>query len=398
MASGPIAFVTPRYGVDVVGGSEAVTREAAHGLARRGWDVEVLTTTARDHYSWAPAFPAGVSEVDGVIIRRFDLVHEGGRYPGYEDRADLERRIADGIVLDERQEQAWLNGLFRVPDLYHHLITHRNRYRAVVFSPYLFWTTLVGAPVVGDRAIVMPCLHDEGYARLAVVQRVLRGAGRAWYLSAPEQELAQRLGCAPPVGDLTGAGVHVPDAYPPSTLLGELVSSRPFILYAGRREEGKGWPLLLDAFAEAVRRGAEIDLVTMGVGPVQPPAGLEDRVHDLGFVPDEEAPAVFASAVAYVQPSANESFSRTVMEAWLAGTPVLANGASEVVRWHCERSGAGLVWTGLEELTAAIELVAGAPDVVAALAPAGRQYVLEHYTWPTVLDNMERSLEAACAG
>ena len=31
-----VAFVTPRYGTDVVGGSEAVMREAAHGLAARG--------------------------------------------------------------------------------------------------------------------------------------------------------------------------------------------------------------------------------------------------------------------------------------------------------------------------------------------------------------------------
>jgi hypothetical protein len=41
---GRLAFVPPRYGTEIVGGSEAVMREAAHGLARRGWDVEVLTT------------------------------------------------------------------------------------------------------------------------------------------------------------------------------------------------------------------------------------------------------------------------------------------------------------------------------------------------------------------
>lgn len=398
MPEGPIAFVTPRYGPDVVGGSEAVSREAAHGLAARGWEVEVLTTPARDHYTWAPAYPLGVSEHDGVVVRRFELVNEQGRYPGQPDRGQLEQRIADGLRLDEGQEQAWVNGLFRVPDLYHHLVRDRHRYRAVVFSPYLFWTTLVGVPAVGERAIVMPCLHDEGYARLDIVGRVLRGAGRAWYLAGPERDLAESLGCAPPAGDLTGAGVDVPESYPPSRLLAEHGIERPFLLYAGRREEGKGWPVLLDAFAEAVRRGADLDLVTMGVGPVVPPLGLEDRVHDLGFVSDEEAPSLFAAAAAYVQPSANESFSRTVMEAWLAGTPVLANGASAVVRWHCERSGAGIVWTGVEELTAAIELVAAAPEAVAAIAPAGREYVLEHYTWPTVLDHMERSLEAMCAG
>lgn len=396
--SEPIAFVTPRYGEAVVGGSEAVSREAAHGLSARGWDVEVLTTPARDHYTWAPAYPTGASEVDGVVVRRFALVNEEGRYPGQPDRGELEFRIAHGMGLDEGQEQAWVNGLFRVPDLYHHLAAHRTRYRAVVFSPYLFWTTLVGAPVVGDRAVVMPCLHDEGYARLGVVGRVLRGAGRAWYLSEPERELAESIGCAPRVGDLTGAGVDVPDGYRAPRALESRGIQRPFLLYAGRREEGKGWPVLLAAFAEAVRRGADLELVTMGVGAVDPPPGLEDRVHDLGFVADADAADVFAAAAAYVQPSRNESFSRTVMEAWLAGTPVLANAESAVVRWHCERSGAGVTWTGLSELTAAIEALAAAPSTFARLAEGGRAYVLEHYTWPRVLDRMDASLEQMCAG
>ncbi len=400
---GTIAFVPPRFGPDVVGGSEAVMREAATGLAGRGWDVEVLTTRARDHYTWADAYPPGTTEVDGVTVRRFELVREEGRYPGQVDRGDLERRIAEGVPLDEGQEQAWANGLFRVPELYHHLVADAPRYRAVVFSPYLFWTTVVGALVAPERSIVMPCLHDEGYARLRIVARSVSGVARAWYLSEPERDLARQLGIDPGVGDLTGAGVPVPAGYRPGPFRQRHHLGRPFILYAGRREEGKGWPVLLGAFAAAVARGADLDLVTMGVGAVDAPLSIADRVHDLGFLPDDEAADAFAAASAYVQPSRNESFSRTVMEAWLAGTPVLANAESAVVRWHCERSGAGITWTGEDELSAAIEAVAASPGAFEALATPGRAYVLEHYTWPTVLDHMEASLQAmpgepACAG
>src|SRR3546814_7110578 len=186
--AGTIASVAPRFGPDVVGGSEAVMREAATGLAARGWDVEVLTTRARDHYTWADAYPPGTSVVDGVTVRRFELVREEGRYPGQADRGDLERRIAEGIPLDEGQELAWVNGLFRVPDLYHHLVAEQRRYRAIVLSPYLFWTTVVGAMVAPERTIVMPCLHDEGYARLRIIARSLSQVARAWYLSGPEPE------------------------------------------------------------------------------------------------------------------------------------------------------------------------------------------------------------------
>jgi len=391
--AGTIAFVPPRFGADVVGGSEAVMREAATGLAARGWDVEVLTTRARDHYTWADAYPPGTSQVDGVTVRRFELVRENGHYPGHSDRGDLERRIAEGEPLDEGQEQAWVNGLFRVPDLYHHLLAEAGTYRAIVFSPYLFWTTVVGAMAAPARSIVMPCLHDEGYARLRVVARTLSRVARAWYLSEPERDLARSLGLDPGAGDLTGAGVPVPQRYDPAAFRARHGLTRPFILYAGRREEGKGWPVLVAAFAAAVARGADLDLVTMGVGEVAAPPSVAGRVHDLGFLSDEEAPDAFAAAGAYVQPSRNESFSRTVMEAWLAGTPVLANAESAVVAWHCERSGAGATWLGVDELSAAIEAVAISPDAFAKLAEPGRAYVLEHYTWPTVLDRMERSLE-----
>ena len=385
--------MTPRYGPEVVGGSEAVMREAAHGLAARGWQVEVLTTPARDHYTWADAHPTGVTQVDGLLVRRFRLVREEGRYHGQPDRGELERKIAEGIPLDEGQEQAWVNGLFRVPDLYHHLVAEQSSYRAIVFSPYLFWTTLVGATVAPERSIVMPCLHDEGYARLPIVARTLSRVARAWYLSEPERDLARALGIAPALGDLTGAGVPVPAGYEPEAFRARHGLTRPFILYAGRREEGKGWPVLLAAFAAAVARGADLDLVTMGVGAVEAPPSVVARVHDLGFLPDAEAADAFAAAAAYVQPSQNESFSRTVMEAWMAGTAVLANADSAVVAWHCERSGAGITWTGADELAAAIEAVAASPDAFDALAASGRAYVLDNYTWSTVLDRMEESLE-----
>ncbi|MCB0963408.1 MAG: glycosyltransferase, partial [Acidimicrobiales bacterium] len=101
-----------------------------------------------------------------------------------------------------------------------------------------------------------------------------------------------------------------------------------------------------------------------------------------------------AAAAAYVQPSALESFSRTVMEAWLAGTPVIANAASAVVAWHCDRAGAGLTYEDDAELEQCLRFVAEDPTDAAALAAGGRDYVLDNYTWPVTLDRMDARLEA----
>ena len=79
------------------------------------------------------------------------------------------------------------------------------------------------------------------------------------------------------------------------------------------------------------------------------------------------------------------------MEAWLAGTPVIANAASAAVAWHCDRSGAGLTMTTPPSWSSALRR--RGPDR-GRLAVLGRQYVLDHYTWPATLDRMEASLEA----
>ena len=76
------------------------------------------------------------------------------------------------------------------------------------------------------------------------------------------------------------------------------------------------------------------------------------------------------------------------MEAWLAGTLVIANGGGEVNRWHCERSGAGLLYDDDLELEECLRFVAEAPET-AARSPRPERLRVEHASWPNVLDRVE---------
>jgi glycosyltransferase involved in cell wall biosynthesis len=166
------------------------------------------------------------------------------------------------------------------------------------------------------------------------------------------------------------------------------------VLYLGRREGAKGWPELLDHFGAAVlRTGLPVSLVTAGGGDVSVPEVIADRVIDVGFLPDELRDHALAAASALVQPSRYEAFSRTVMEAWLAGTPVIVNGACEVLAWHCDRSGAGLTYEDELEFEQCLSFVTEAPQAAAALAAPGREYVVSNYTWDVVLDSIEDNLD-----
>ena len=386
---GRVAFVPLRYGPQIVGGSEALTREIAIGLSGRSWEVEVLTTRVVNHLTWDNELPEGVSIEDGLTLRRFSTVHHWS-LPGLR----AQRLVQDGTMPTPDEQWTWVSWRITVPDLFHHLLRYGDSYDAVVFSPYMFWNATACVSAVAGNAVSMPCLHDESYARMEVMRPVLSAPRSVWFLSEPEHQLAHRLGPVAAQHSVTGAGVHAPAAYDPEGFRKRHGIRNPFILYAGRREKDKGWGWLLDAFLTATRCGLDgMDLVTFGHGEVDPPAEIADRVVDLGFVNEKDRNDAFAAAFAYVQPSRMESFSRTIMESWLAGTPVLAIEGSEVVGWHCRRSGGGMTFADGEQLAGLLAELRSDPDLAAEMATRGRDYVRRQYSWPVVLDRIEADLE-----
>jgi glycosyltransferase involved in cell wall biosynthesis len=350
----------------------------------------VLTTCARDHFTWANEYAPGVEEDGKVVIRRFPTVLDTPR----EERRAIEAEILAGRHVDVQRQQRWMNDDLRVPALYQHLLRDAGSYDALVFAPYLFWTTFACGQVSPERTILQPCLHDEPQAHLELFRPLFSGARGLWFNSEPERDVALRLFDLPPRQRVVGAGIDVPDGYDPEGFRARYGITGPFILYAGRREGGKRWEWLLDAFAKAtLAYDLPFQLVTMGTGVVRPPEAIADRVIDLGFLPTADRNDAFAAAAAYVQPSNLESFSRTIMEAWLAGTVVVANEASDVVAWHCDRAEAGLTFRDDEELAQCLRFVADEPSAADQLAARGRAYVLANYQWNTVLDAMEASLD-----
>jgi glycosyltransferase involved in cell wall biosynthesis len=383
-----MAFVTPRYGAELVGGAEAQVREMALGLAARGHHVDVLTTVATDARTWEPALDPSPSQDGPVTVHRFPVVAGAG--PARRDH--LDHLVLSGRPLRPEDELAWADARFQVPGLARHLTEEGGTYDAVAFSPYLFWTTLRCLPLTRGRSILVPCLHDEPAARLRIVRATLAAAGQVWFLSEPEHQLAHRL---VPLGPhrVVGSAVHQPAAADAGAFRARHGITRPFALYAGRREDGKGWPQAVAGFATAVRRhDLDLDLVTFGTGAASVDGPHGGRVVDLGFLDAAEVPSAFAAAALYLQPSPNESFSRTVMEAWLAEVPVVATAAGEVVAWHCERSGGGLLYGDELEMAECIRAVLADPAAAAGMGSAGRDYVLANCTWPAVLDRMEAAL------
>ena len=71
------------------------------------------------------------------------------------------------------------------------------------------------------------------------------------------------------------------------------------------------------------------------------------------------------------------------------GTPILANGRSEVVAEHCRRSNAGLYYEDQDEFVECLKLLLLDERLRAALGRNGQDYVRRHYGWDVILKKYE---------
>jgi len=380
-----LAFVTPWFGPTAAGGAEAECRATARALAGRGVPVEILTTCARDHASeWSDHHPEGVGEEDGLPVRRFKV-----RPRDPERYLRLHWRLQLGGGLTSFEEEDFVRESINSNDLYAYLATERDRYW-YAFIPYCFGTTWEGVLAAPDRSLVIPCLHDEPFARLRWTRRVLRAARAVCFHVPAERALAEAIcGGEPGRFALVGEGVDTGIRGDPERFRRKYGIHDPFLLYAGRKAREKNTPLLVEYYARYrfTHPDTPLKLVLIGSGGVRVPERLGRDVLDLGFVPVQDKLDAYAAALALCQPSLLESFSIVMMEAWLCGAPVLVHAGCAVTREHCLASNGGLYFGEYFEFVEAVDLLLADGGLRQRLATNGRAYVLARFTWERVTEN-----------
>ena len=353
------------------------------------WTAEVATTCATDHFTWENELAPGESEEDGILVRRFEVgPRDARRYD------ELHSRILSGEA-GYAEELEWLGNSVWSPQLQRFLEETTAAYDLVIFAPYLFGTTLWGAQVDPCRSALVPCLHDEPYARLSTVRNVVEAVRGCLFNSPAEERLAQRL-YAVREGAQVGLGFDIP-----TTGAGGFAEARGldrFLLYAGRIEEGKRVQVAVDyavRFAEERKNAPK--LVLIGSGTYMPPETAEAVVVHAGFVSDDDRRAAMADSLALVNPSHMESLSIVLMESWLEGTPALVATRSDVMREHVERSRGGFTFDTYEEYRDGVDALLAQEHRRKEMGDAGRQYVLEEYGWPVVRERFRATVEELAA-
>jgi glycosyltransferase involved in cell wall biosynthesis len=387
-----LLFVVQRYGSDIAGGAEIACRELATRLAARGHEVEVVTSRARSYVDWADVFPAGTTMEDGVTVHRLSV----DRPRDLDLFGPLNGRVAGSPLFVQLE---WMRAQGpNLPELVPWLEDRAASFDVIVFITYLYATTWSGLPVASGLAptVLLPAAHDEPPLWLPLFDLTFRLPSAFAFLTDEEQAVV-RWRARPPqpslvIGlgidlDMTGDAERFRAAHPS-------LGRRPYLLYVGRLDPGKGSDELYDFFVTYKGRHAG-DLALVVVGDPVKPLPPHPDVFTTGWVPDDEKTDAIAGCGAFVMPSYFESFSLVLAEAWAQGRPALVNGRCDVLLGQARRSGGGLPYRGYAEFEAALDMLLADAALRQEMGARGRAYVERWCRWDRVLDDLERLFATA---
>lgn len=396
-----IALVIPWFGEELRGGAEQNAYQIASRLVARGHAVEILTTACRSFLdNWGVNhLPIGTEAHAGMTIRRFAVDNiDHDRFVPANGRllsADKNLLRAGCPPISESDEDSVLRHGIYSTTLVAHVASTADSYDAILGTPYLFGLVLDAVQVAGRRGVMMPCLHHEGYAYLRTVAKVLKSCRHNLFLSEGERELAVRA-IGPQLaitGTVVGAGVEVPELLPGGS---HRIPANPYFIYAGRRDRLKGVDGLIQAFLKASRQPgfARHSLVLVGPGE-RSYHRPEDGVIDLGLVHEQEKIALMQSALALINPSEYESFSRVIMESWLSGRPVLVHAACAATALAVQRCDGGWSAADVDGFAAMMVEMAGRPEAdLVAKARNGAAFARNYAEWDRVMARIEAVVAA----
>lgn len=332
----------------------------------------------------------GVS-IDGsaLDLALSPVCHTAGKRAGdgfniLDDAARLTRH-ATGLRLTDLRGP-WSSGLegFIAENMekYDLVITHNS-----VFRPAI--TAIEHARRCSVPSILIPHAHlDDDYYHFPDVTGCALDASLVMAAPRAACQFFERKGCRVE---------YLPAGIDPDEIFSEAdrqafkrlyPSDEPFVLVLGRKAGAKGYQKIIDA-VEQLQSEAKLNVVLIGPDddglPVEAPYASY-----LGRQPREVVRGALLSCVALVNMSDSESFGIVLLEAWMAGKPVIAN--EECAAFHdMAVDGINALLVNAAGLKPALLRLLQEPELRMKLASEGAQQ-LQHYHWSEIA----RQFTAAC--
>lgn len=385
-----IAFIVQRYGSEINGGAELHCRWVAEHLAG-DYDVEVLTTCAKDYITWRNEFPEGETTVNGIRVRRFKTSRERKtRTFGLMSRHVFSPLHTTGAELK------WLTLQGPCcPALLGYLEEDDFRYDLLIFFSYRYWLSYHGVMKFSRKSLLVPTAEHDPTAYLRIFKPFFNKPRAIVYNSVEEKELINSVSSNQDVpGDIVGVGINLPGLTDPEAFRNKYGLYGDFVIYIGRIDPNKGCEQMFEYFLRYYSRNPLSDLKLVLIGKEVIPVPAHRNIIHLGFVSGEDKFSGLDASRFMIMPSQFESLSMVLLEAWFLKKAALVYGGCDVLKGQTKRSNGGLYYHGYEEFEASMEYMLNNPRTIARLGEQGYAYVRANYTWDTIVRKYVDLIEA----
>ncbi|MBI5586569.1 MAG: glycosyltransferase family 4 protein [Deltaproteobacteria bacterium] len=383
------------------GGTETALLELARQLVNRGQRVTVLTSnqTGLEDFSHPRFHPALLDEekLDGIHIIRLRLSRFQRTLLAKLGALCLRSRSASGQALWFMAHVPHLPGMIRKAEQLQPDILYAVPFPTA--TPYYAWQA---ARRLGCPWVIQPHIHEAQMndSLLAIIDWLFPRASAILTNTEPEKNFLAARGLEASKIRVFGQGLPERAQQPGDGAafrrrLG--LGDQPLVVFLGRKAEGKGLELLLEAMAQI--RSEVPEAVLLLAGQTSPyfrdllegnPSARSHQVRSLDDFPEGEKNDLLAAADVLALPSAIESFGVVFLEAWAQKKPVVGADIPAVAALIENGKDGLLVPAGdAPALGAALVRLLKDPGLRQALGAAGAAKVRERYEVGKVAAGME---------
>jgi glycosyltransferase involved in cell wall biosynthesis len=348
------------------GGDAVFVQHLAHALADRGHEVHVLHCRDSFRALGGRVGDGAPSEHPNVVVHGLEsrfgrlsplATHQTGR-PVFKTRK-IRRLLDQGFDVIHYHNVSLIGGpeILRLGSAVKLYTLHE--YWLVCPTHLLF--RFAREPCARPTCLSCTLAHHRPPQLWRHAGTLARSVGHVDAFLSPSRfgiDIHRRLGLQAPLVHLPNfVPVSSSDARPAARAHGE-----PYFLYVGRLETAKGAHTLLPFF----RRWGRATLLLAGTGGEESRlrrlAEGCDRIRFLGAVSAERLGVLYRDAVAVIVPSLTfELFPLVVLEAFRAGTPVVARNLGSLPEIIAE-SGGGVSYDDEQDLEAALSRLLSDPS------------------------------------
>jgi glycosyltransferase involved in cell wall biosynthesis len=294
------------------------------------------------------------------------------------DQAAAETRVAQNVRLTDGRGP-WSASLERfIADYvaeYDLVVTHNNVFRPAVVA-------IEEAKKHGVPSILIPHAHlDDDFYHFPDLLESARNASLVLAVPRVAVDFLASKGCN---ARYLPAGCDTREEFSPQDVEAfRQVSNdaRPFVLVLGRKAGAKGYRKIIDAVEQLNRGGIDLHAVLIGPDDDGVPVDSPNASY-LGRQPRNVVRGALMSCVALCNMSTSESFGIVLLEAWLAGKPVVVN--KNCAAFHdMAVDGVNALMVGEVELPEAIRELVSQPGLRARLAGNGAT-ITDQFDWAAV--------------